>query len=265
MICGMPVGMPTLIKLENIEENARLCKSLNLDFVELNMNLPEFQTDKIDISHLLSLKEKLGLFFTIHLDENLNVCDFNARVSDAYLQTVVDTIAVAKAISAPVINMHLSKGIYFTLPNRKEYLYNRYSRFYYEKLVAFRKICEKEIGNSDIKICIENTNGYEEFSRQGIQLLLKSKAFGLTLDVGHCFCAKETDMPFINSNSDRLNHIHLHDAKGSDCHLALQDGEIDIAAKIALAKEHNCRIVLETKTVESLTKSVSLLNDYELE
>ena len=33
-------GMPTLIELNSIKENVELCKELNLNFIELNMNMP---------------------------------------------------------------------------------------------------------------------------------------------------------------------------------------------------------------------------------
>ena len=36
----MKIGMPALIELDTIEQNIDLCKYLNLDFIELNMNFP---------------------------------------------------------------------------------------------------------------------------------------------------------------------------------------------------------------------------------
>ncbi|WP_259473503.1 hypothetical protein [Clostridium estertheticum] len=33
-------GMPTLIETNSIESCVKLCKELGLDFIELNMNLP---------------------------------------------------------------------------------------------------------------------------------------------------------------------------------------------------------------------------------
>ncbi|MEY8357128.1 hypothetical protein AALB39_27815 [Lachnospiraceae bacterium 54-53] len=38
-------GMPTLIELAGLEENARPCNSLGLKFIELNMNLPQYQVE----------------------------------------------------------------------------------------------------------------------------------------------------------------------------------------------------------------------------
>lgn len=42
-------GMPTLIELNGIEECAILSKELNLNCIEFNMNLPEYQIENIDV------------------------------------------------------------------------------------------------------------------------------------------------------------------------------------------------------------------------
>ena len=91
-------GMPTLIETSTLEECAKLCAELGLDFIELNMNLPQYQLDKINLNSLKSIADKYGIFYTIHLDENLNVCDFNSYVAEAYKKTVIDTIEIAKQL-----------------------------------------------------------------------------------------------------------------------------------------------------------------------
>ena len=122
----MEFGMPFLMETDTLEECARLCSQLGLGFIELNMNFPQCQLPELSADRLRRIMDQEHLYFTIHLDENLNVCDFNPKVRQAYLETAVETIELAKAIGAPVINMHLAKGIYLTLPGRKEYLVKRY-------------------------------------------------------------------------------------------------------------------------------------------
>ncbi len=91
-------GMPTLIETSTLEDCAKLCAELGLDFIELNMNLPQYQLPKIDVEYFKSIADKYGIYYTIHLDENLNVCDFNSYVADAYIKTVADTIEIAKQL-----------------------------------------------------------------------------------------------------------------------------------------------------------------------
>ena len=91
-------GIPTLIENDTIDESIRLCKKLGFHFIEINMNLPQYQLENIDIEKLNRLKEENNIFYTIHLDENLNVSDFNNYVANAYLRTVIDTIEIAKKL-----------------------------------------------------------------------------------------------------------------------------------------------------------------------
>lgn len=41
-------GMPTLIENRTLADNISLCRALDLSFIELNMNFPEYQIDKIE-------------------------------------------------------------------------------------------------------------------------------------------------------------------------------------------------------------------------
>ncbi|NLD02077.1 MAG: sugar phosphate isomerase/epimerase, partial [Clostridiales bacterium] len=48
----MDFGMPTLIELYSLSDTVSLCKTLGLRFVELNMNLPWYQPDKLSADML---------------------------------------------------------------------------------------------------------------------------------------------------------------------------------------------------------------------
>lgn len=255
-------GMPTLIETNSLESCVKLCKELGLDFIELNMNLPQYQIDRLDIQQVKSICETRDLYFTIHLDENLNVCDFNLEISNAYIKTVLSTIDLAKQLKIPVLNMHMSNGVYFTMPNEKVYLFHQYKDIYLTKLKEFRELCVAAIGDRNIKLCIENCSGYKEFVMEGIELLLESNVFALTFDIGHSHGVKGIDEPFIHKHLDRLHHMHAHDARGRKDHLSLGTGDINISERLSLAREHHCRVVLETKTIEGLRQSVAYLKSY---
>ena len=250
------LGMPTLIEIPDIEDCAALCAELGLQFLELNMNMPQYQTHRLYVERLAALSEKYGIYYTIHLDENLNVSDFNPHVADAYLKTVQETIHVAKRLHIPVLNMHLSQGVYFTLPNKRVYLFDEYSRQYLQSLLLFREECERSMGSGGIRICVENSSGYTDFQRQALDLLLESPVFALTFDIGHNHCVGGGDEPVILQHMDRLCHFHFHDALGKKDHLPLGTGEIDLSKYLELADQTGSRIVLETKTVQGLRESV---------
>lgn len=128
-------GMPTLIECDSLDETIDLCKELRLDFIEINMNLPQYQKNNIDIKRMKSCIYNDNIFFTIHLDENLKVCDFNVDVAKAYIDMVLFTIELAKRINIPILNMHMDKGVYFTLPNEKIYLFEKYKEIYLNNLI----------------------------------------------------------------------------------------------------------------------------------
>ena len=268
-------GMPTLIENRSLQDNIALCSSLGLRFIELNMNFPEYQIDRLEQTDpLLEAAGRAGIYYTIHLDENMNIADFNPLVSDAYLQTVRRSVCVAKKLlclrdrfgdrSQPLtLNMHMHHGIFITLPDRKVQMYERDFGTYMESFARFRSLCEDWIGDSDLRIAVENTDGFRNYEKKAIEYLLESPKFGLTWDIGHSKAVRETDVPFILEHRDKLIHFHIHDGTETPPknHLALGDGEIGLPERLRLAADRNARCVLETKTVAALKKSAAWLKN----
>ena len=269
----IPFGMPTLIENRTLEDNVELCRSLGLKFIELNMNFPEYQVDRLERTEdLIRPAEAAGIYYTVHLDENLNIADFNRLVSEAYLETVERSIGVIRKLlplrdrygerSQPLLlNMHMHHGIHITLPDRKVQMYDRDFDTYMRFFERFRTLCEQWIGDGDIRIAVENTDGFRGYEKKAVEYLLRSPVFGLTWDIGHSKATGEKDVPFLLEHSERLIHFHIHDGTENPPgnHLALGDGYIDLAERLRLAERRNARCVLETKTVEALKKSVEWL------
>ncbi len=256
----MHYGMPTMIETDTLPRCAQVCRELGLDFVELNLNFPQYQLPRLDPALLNRLAAEYGIGYTIHLDDEMSVADFNPYVAEAYRRTVLDAIALAKQIGAQKLNMHLSRGAKYTLPDRVVYFFEAYQADYLNNIAAFRDACEEAIGGSGIRICVENTNGFLPFQIAALELLLQSPAFALTLDIGHNYCAGNADEAWILRNAHRLCHFHIHDARdGRKDHLALGQGEIDVDRYLALAEQLGATVVLETKTVEGLRGSVEYL------
>lgn len=267
-------GMPTLIELNSLKENVELCKKLKLNFIELNMNIPLFSVLGIEDENNFELKKiieelnfyqkEFEIYFTIHLDENFNFADSNIYIKNAYLKTLKAVIKNSKKINCPIINMHLNKGIYFTLPTEKVFLFEKYKEEFNNSLEEFIKFCNCEISDSNIFISIENTDGWTDFEKKSIEKILMNKNFSLTFDIGHSQAIGNIDQDFILKNKSKLKHFHIHDGTLPNAatkqfgknHLQLGTGNINLKEKIYLAKETNSRCVIETKTVESLVESV---------
>ena len=269
----MQFGMPTLIENRALEDNLALCEALGLRFVELNMNFPEYQLPSLeDADALVRAAEAHGVYYTIHLDENLDIADFNPLVANAYLETVRRAVGVARRLvglrdrfgepAQPLIlNMHMHHGIHITLPDRKVQMYERDFDTYIRAFIRFRDLCERWIDGGALMIAVENTDGFRDYERKAVDCLLESPCFGLTWDIGHSKAIREADVPFILARRERLVHFHIHDATEAPPrnHLALGDGEIDLPERLALARESGARCVLETKTVAALRRSVEWL------
>ena len=119
---------------------------------------------------------------------NLNIADFNPLVSEAYLETVRRTIEAAKKLvvlrdrygdrSQPLsLNMHMNHGIYIILPDRKVQMYDRDFDTYMKSFAGFREKCEEWLGDSDVLITVENTDGFRDYEKKAIEYLLQSPCF----------------------------------------------------------------------------------------
>ena len=255
----MRLGMPFLLENRTVEETCALCAALGLDFVELNGSFPTCLAEKLHAEELLRLKEKYGVGFTFHLPEEADPFAFDTPIQHAWRVIIRDFIQLAKDAGAPVVNMHLPRGVYITLPQGKVFMNQQYGIEYMAAVNSFRDAVDAMLRDAGTRLCIENMNGFLPHEWNTIDVLLESRCFGLTLDVGHDFCAAGKDLPGVLKRRARLHHMHLHDGVGDHPHLALGTGEIDLPARIALAEETGSTVVLETKTVQALRDSLQWL------
>ena len=251
--------MPTLVECSDIYECVAVARECSLDFIEINMSFPQYQPQSLDTSELRALSKEQGIFYTVHADEQLNPFDFNSEVSDCYFEQMRKTIRFAASLDIPIINMHLLKGVYVTLPDRVILLTDVYREEYLARVREFISMCEYEIGNSNLKIAIENvdSNPFTVSQLEALELFMASPVFGLTLDVGHEMCLGFKDSHVFEKYSDRLIHLHLHDSNGKSCHLPLGTGNVDIKGKLAALRGDTC--LLEVKTVSGLKTSVEYI------
>ena len=261
----MKFGLPTLVECKGIDECCTLAEELDLDFIEINMSFPQYQVDALDKEHLKKLMNKYGIFYTIHADEQLNPFDFNSSVSRCYFEIMRGYIRFAKELSIPVINMHLLKGVYVTLPGEVILLTDVYKKEYLARVYRFIRMCEDEIGDSGLVIAIENvdSNAFTSSQLEALDLFMKSSAFALTLDVGHDHCLSHVDAHVFLKYPEKLRHMHLHDARGKSAHLPLGSADVDIESMIVRLKNGDTCLV-EVKTIAGLKESVKWLKSKEL-
>ncbi len=138
----------------------------------------------------------------------------------------MDTLSLMEKVESSILNMHMNSGIYFTLPHEKIYLYENFSDEYIRNIVEFRIKMDEVIGDSELKIYIENTGIFNNtYLTNAVDCLLESNVFDLTWDIGHDHSSGHLDKDFMEKRQDRISHMHIHDAIGEKNHLQLFTGE----------------------------------------
>ena len=257
----MKFGMPTLLEYSTLEDCVAAAEKFGLDFVEVNLSFPGYTAEDLSPDRLKTLAEKHGIFYTFHADEGLNPFDFTPSVSECYFNIMRKTIALAKGVGAPIVNIHLQKGVYVTLPGRVVLLTDEYYSEYIARVAAFIKMCEEEIGDAPLKIAIENvdSNSFTKSQLSALELFMKSPVFALTQDTGHELCLGFSDSHVFEKYPEKLLHMHLHDAKGKSAHLPLGTADVKIEEKLANDRVKTC--LIEVKTVEGLEISLGYLKN----
>ncbi len=251
-------GMPTLIEKNSIIENVFLCKKLDLDFIELNMNLPYCMPENISSKELLEIKNEYDVGFTLHFPEDIDFGHFYEEVRQANIRLFRSIAIWASEFGVEKINIHLNPGIYFTLPTEKVFVYEKnkelFTARYLDSMTKIRDIAEP-LG---MKVCVENMQAHK-FVEETYEKLSHVPGIYFTWDVGHDAMSDYKIKEIYLKNPNKVKHMHLHDYDGIRDHQVLFTGTVPIKERLKFAKENNSTVVIETKTVEALEESVKRL------
>lgn len=256
------LGMQMLLEAASIVQNAEWCRELGLDFVEMHMSLPACQPEALDTDELRGLTDRYGIFFTLHMPEDMDPAHVSDPVREAWLTLAARTVETARAIGAPVLNMHMQPGVHFTLPDSRIRIYERDRDVYLQRMEDFGRRMRAEIGTDGPVFCLENTGIYDlPFVCDAIELLLGFPCFALTWDVGHDRESGWTDRSFVEKHESDIRHMHLHDGLLGQAHMPLDEGDIDWKSALRLARRNGCRVVLEVKTLAGIRQSLLRLRE----
>jgi len=254
------LGMPTLIEMPELEATIDLCSELGLDFVDLNMNMPEFCPESLRAKRLRRASSDRGIYFTVHMPDDTDLASFHDPVREGHVARFGQTARWAAEAGARLINLHLSPGIFFTLPGRKVWIYDcYYDRFIGNLREAYRKVI-RYASRYGLLVCTENVCNFQmPFVARAIDELCAIEGFNLTWDVGHDAKVDFQEMPVLLRHADRVRHMHLHDYDGTSDHQVPLTGRVDIRQRLRFAQERNASVLIETKTEESLRSSVAVV------
>ena len=256
--------MPNLVECRDLDDCVLAAENLGLDFVEINMSFPSYASGTLDPAHCRALSRAHRVSYTIHADEGLNPFDFQPKVSACYFDVMWDTLRFAREIGAPIVNFHLQKGVYVTLPDRVILLSDVYREEYLARVRAFVRMCEEEIGDAPLTVAVENVDStpFTDSQRQALsEILMKSPHIALTLDTGHMISLAGADLGVFDAYPEKLRHMHLHESDGHHAHLPLGEGTAEALTYLSrLPADATC--LLEVKTLAGLEKSVAYLKNH---
>jgi sugar phosphate isomerase/epimerase len=257
-------GMPTMLELKGLDEHVSLCKELGLDFIELNMSLPEYNPERLDAEEVNEITKKTGIEFTLHLPDELDMASFNEPIRKGNIELFNQAILWARKAGIKIINIHLKKGTHVTLPDRKVQLYERYLEEYLTNIYNSFKPIMQSAHKNKIIICIENADNFHlTFIKAALERIIPLGAC-ITWDVGHNALSGNKEKPMLKKYENRIRHIHLHDYDGKLDHQALFTGTAEVKEALDFAKKHSCTVLIETKTIAALRASVASLREKKL-
>lgn len=253
----MRLGMPTLIEYNTVLDNVKLAKELGLSFVELNLDLPYCKLN--DELKQLSLENNIE--FTVHLSEKLDVGELDNDLRRAYLKKIETVIQKGAKLNIRKYNLHLDPGIHFSLPDRKIFIYEKYldeyKRSLYESCIFLNGLAKK----FDVEIMFENVK-LPNYLKEGFMIVGSFERLFFTLDMGHDLKNNSgAEEFFLDYNSKKIKHVHIHDFDGKSDHIALGSGFLDAFKKMKLIRKLGVYAVIEVKEKDELVKSVEFLRN----
>ncbi|MCE5295912.1 MAG: sugar phosphate isomerase/epimerase [Euryarchaeota archaeon] len=254
------LGMPALIEFSSVEENAFLCRGLELSFVELNMNMPYCFPENLPPRNVERISKETGVGFTMHMPDDLDLGSLHTSIRHGTVSRAMETVDWASDAGIGLLNFHINPGIYFTLPNYKVWIFDKfYEEFEVNLCSAFEKIIDRA-SSSGLRISVENVCNFDlPFIQRVLDKLTKIPGFHLTWDVGHDAKMAFKEQEVLLRYERNLTHMHLHDFDGKTDHQELFSGKLDIIGLVNFASSHNMSVVVETKTIDSVVHSINAL------
>jgi len=254
-------GMPALIGFEDIRSNLELCRELGLDFLELNMNLPYSFPENVNFRDLRTAAKE-GMRFSMHLHDELDLGSLHSSVRNGHLARCEEALRWGAKNNVFLLNLHLNPGVYFTLPDRKIWVYERYLEEHLESLNASFDRLSSMAEGLGIRICLENTGHFSlPFMRKAAGSLLEFSPIGLCWDIGHDARSGWKEEDFMLSNLDKVWHMHFHDFDGKSDHQLPFTGNIDCPRFLGLAEEREMSVLIEVKTEGALREAVKAMRE----
>lgn len=255
----MKIGMPILFEYETMEENIKLAKELNLDFIENNLNFSYGRKALENPKKFKKMLDDANLFQTLHFYDETDFASYE-EVTEAYLTLLERYVKLGSECNLKMLNVHLNKGPVCTISGVKNYIYTKEFDAYKKRLLnalgKARSICEAY----GVTLVIENVNHNSVIPYlDDAYVFLKDAGFYFNYDIGHD-STNSFQLRKLNEKLDLpFREFHIHDCDGKHDHLCLgTTGNVDIKYFKDLAIKNGAICLLEVKSSEDLINSLPI-------
>lgn len=249
----MKLGMPQLFEFDTIEDNLKLAKELNLDFIELNLNFG-YCRKEMEKETVKELLEKYNIEATLHFYDEADFASYD-EVVNAYL-VLLEKYAKLGNGYIKLINVHNNPGPVVTISGIKNYIYDKEYDEYIKRLINNLKKAEKICNDNNIEMVVENVK-IPDYMKKTYKDLHEN-GFKFNFDIGHDNNDSDNLLKILEKVPLKFGEFHIHDGNRKQDHLALTEGTIDLKKYKSLAEQHNAYVVLEVKQKKDLEKSVPI-------
>ena len=132
--------MPQLFEYEKLEDNFKLAKKLDLDFIEFNLNF-ESCRQGLFTDEIKELANKYKVEVTLHFYDEADLGSY-PEVVKAYLMLLNKYASLGEGFVKQV-NVHLIPGPVVTIAGVKNYVYEKEYDEYIKRLITNFKQAEK--------------------------------------------------------------------------------------------------------------------------
>ena len=258
----LKLGMPTLMEFETVQENIEIAKSLELDFVELNINMlycyptPKFRYE------MLRFKDQYKIDFTMHYYDTVDVSSPNRNYQD-YLFKDMNELGYSLNGIVNRLIMHIEPGAFMTIFSEKRYVY-KYDLDYVYRTIDNLKKTREILERYNIEMVLENVPIHTFM--EPLYKALGEENFNFCWDIGHDVIYNDfLFSKFREKYNLQVKHMHIHNVlDGGKDHQSLDVGILDIPAYIDFAQFHDCHVVIEVKDLSNFKSSIEYLKSIPL-
>ena len=254
----MKLGMPSLFEFDSIEDNIKLAKELDLDFIEINYNFNYCQ-DAVLNNTISQLLVNNDLEASIHYFDH---ADFGAidEIRLTYIklfEQMIDKIKDIKEIKNIVV--HLNPGPIVTINGKRFYVYEKEESIFKQRLFDSYKRINELCTLYDKQLVIENID-LPTFLKK-VYLELNDMNYCFCFDIGHDYKYNSKVNIMQQDHNFTFKEFHIHNSDGFKDHLPLNNGLININYFKRMASIHDAMVVIEVKNKEDLKVSVPLFKE----